>query len=44
VVILQSAIDPFGRAAFTVTNLFRHAMPDTPRPPVPVSVQVWRAD
>ena len=28
-VILQSAIDPFGGAAFTVTNLFRHAMPDT---------------
>src|ERR1019366_7864114 len=29
VFVLEPAIDPFGRAAFTVTNLFRHAMPDT---------------
>ena len=29
VVVLEPAIDPFGRAAFTVTNLFRHAMPNT---------------
>jgi hypothetical protein len=28
VVVLYAAIDSFGCAAFTVTNLFRHAMPN----------------
>src|SRR5690349_23368520 len=31
-VVLQPAIDPLGRAAFAVTNVFRPAMPDQPLP------------
>ena len=32
VVVFQPAVDPFGRAAFAVTNLIRHAVPNGPEP------------
>ena len=27
-IVFQPAVDPFGRAAFAVTNLIRHAVPN----------------